>query len=92
MKNLKPLFIALSLITAYFSNVQAAAPQTIIQQKQVAGFYQHQMGNVQITALLDGTNFMSPDMFKDISKQLAAPLSTKTSELPVLTKKALIEV
>ena len=41
----------------------------IEQQKQVAGFYQHQVGDVQITALLDGTNFMSPSLFKDIPQQ-----------------------
>lgn len=41
----------------------------IEQQKQVAGYYQHQVGDVQITALLDGTNFMSPNLFKDISQQ-----------------------
>lgn len=39
----------------------------IPQQQQVAGFYQHQLGNTQITALLDGTNFMLPALFKDIS-------------------------
>jgi hypothetical protein len=38
----------------------------IEQQKQVEGFYQHQVDHVQITALLDGTNFMSPNLFKDI--------------------------
>ncbi|WP_368571304.1 MBL fold metallo-hydrolase [Acinetobacter haemolyticus] len=41
----------------------------IEQQKQVAGYYQYQAGDVQITALLDGTNFMSPSLFKDISPQ-----------------------
>ncbi|WP_151980026.1 MBL fold metallo-hydrolase [Acinetobacter guerrae] len=41
----------------------------IEQQKQVAGFYQYQAGNVQITALLDGTNFMSPTLFKDIPQK-----------------------
>ena len=40
----------------------------IEQQAQVAGFYQHQLGNTQITALLDGTNFMSPTLFKNISQ------------------------
>ncbi|WP_010115154.1 MBL fold metallo-hydrolase [Acinetobacter sp. P8-3-8] len=37
----------------------------IEQQKQVAGFYQHQVGNTQITALLDGTNFISPTLFQN---------------------------
>ncbi|RLZ07913.1 MBL fold metallo-hydrolase [Acinetobacter sp. 2JN-4] len=53
-----------------FSAFAASSPQTPIQQqKQVSGFYQHQVGDVQITALLDGTNFMSPSLFKDISPQ-----------------------
>ena len=47
------------------SQAQAAEP-TIQPQKQVAGYYQHQLGNVQITALLDGTNYLSPALFKDI--------------------------
>ena len=41
----------------------------IEQQKQVSGYYQYQAGDVQITALLDGTNFMSPSLFKDIPQQ-----------------------
>jgi len=41
----------------------------IEQQEQVAGYYQYQAGDVQITALLDGTNFMSPSLFKDITQQ-----------------------
>ena len=60
--------IALSTLPL-MTNAKSVTQPAIAQQKQVAGFYQHQMGNVQITALLDGTNFMSPDMFKDISKQ-----------------------
>lgn len=53
-----------------FSAFAASPPQTPIQQqKQVSGFYQYQAGDVQITALLDGTNFMSPSLFKDISPQ-----------------------
>jgi hypothetical protein len=38
----------------------------IEQQKQVAGYYQHQAVDVQIIALPDGTNFMSRTLFKDI--------------------------
>lgn len=50
-----------------FSTFAAKPPQTttIQAQKQVAGYYQYQAGDVQITALLDGTNFMSPSLFKD---------------------------
>ncbi|NNH38451.1 MBL fold metallo-hydrolase [Acinetobacter sp. ANC 4280] len=45
---------------------QAVETKSIPHQKQVAGFYQHQLGNVQITALLDGTNYLSPALFKGI--------------------------
>ncbi|MBJ9955194.1 MULTISPECIES: MBL fold metallo-hydrolase [unclassified Acinetobacter] len=48
------------------ADVQKTLP-IIEQQQQVSGFYQHQVGNIQITALLDGTNFMSPTLFKGIS-------------------------
>ena len=47
---------------------QAAETKSIPHQKQVAGFYQYQFGNDQITALLDGTNYLSPALFKDIPK------------------------
>lgn len=67
MKTLKPLFIALTLSTTTI-NTQAAE-SAVPQQKQVAGYYQYQAGDVQITALLDGTNFMSPSLFKDIPQQ-----------------------
>lgn len=64
MNTLKPLFLALTLCTpAIFTQ---AAESTISLQKQVAGYYQYQAGDEQITALLDGTNFMSPSLFKDI--------------------------
>jgi glyoxylase-like metal-dependent hydrolase (beta-lactamase superfamily II) len=65
MKNLKPLLLALTLGTATITTTHAAEP-TIQPQKQVAGYYQHQLGNVQITALLDGTNYLSPTLFKGI--------------------------
>ncbi|KOR16655.1 hydrolase [Acinetobacter sp. C15] len=51
------------------STLQAASLSMPTPQKQVAGYYQYQAGNVQITALLDGTNFMSPTLFKDIPQQ-----------------------
>lgn len=45
-------------------------PLTSIQtQKQVAGYYQYQAGDVQITALLDGTNFMSPKLFQNLPEK-----------------------
>ena len=46
---------------------QAAEPATVASQKQVAGYYHHQIGNTQITALLDGTNYLNPSMFKGLS-------------------------
>lgn len=67
MESLKFLFLMLTLSTIAITT-QATEP-TISQQKQVAGYYQYQSGDVQITALLDGTNFMSPTLFKDISQQ-----------------------
>ena len=60
MKTLKPLCLTLFLSTTAITT-QAAVPQ----QKQVSGYYQYQAGNVQITALLDGTNFMSPKLFQN---------------------------
>lgn len=66
MKIFKFAVIALSLSSISFVPAHANVNQTISQQPQVAGFYQHQVGNTQITALLDGTNFMSPTLFKDI--------------------------
>jgi glyoxylase-like metal-dependent hydrolase (beta-lactamase superfamily II) len=68
MTNLKPLLLTLTLGTATITT-QAAEPTTIQQQKQVSGYYQYQSGHAQITALLDGTNFMSPTLFKGLSEQ-----------------------
>jgi chaperone required for assembly of F1-ATPase len=50
--------IALALLSSYFP---------LLSHKNK--YYQYQAGDVQITALLDGTNFMSPNLFKDISQQ-----------------------
>lgn len=68
------ILISALISTSFLSLTTFAAtpppPQTSIQaQKQVAGYYQYQAGDVQITALLDGNNFMSPNLFKDISQQ-----------------------
>lgn len=65
MKTLPPLFLALALSTVAL-NSQAAEP-TITAPKQVAGYYHHQIGNTQITALLDGTNYLNPALFKGLS-------------------------
>ena len=66
MKTLNPLFLALALNTTAFT-VQAIEPTTITAPKQVAGYYHHQIGNTQITALLDGTLYINPSKFKDIN-------------------------
>jgi glyoxylase-like metal-dependent hydrolase (beta-lactamase superfamily II) len=66
MKTFNPLFLALALSTLAL-NSQAAEPTTIPTQKQVAGYYHHQIGNTQITALLDGTNYLNPALFKGVS-------------------------
>ena len=57
----------LSLSVLGISVSQAAEPATIASPKQVAGYYHHQIGNTQITALLDGTNYLNPSMFKGLS-------------------------
>ena len=66
------LLLSVSFLSSFplLSHAETSKILPIIeQQKQVAGYYQHQVGDVQITALLDGTNFMSPSLFKDISPQ-----------------------
>lgn len=70
MKKLKlALSTTLLCVTPLITHAEITKTLPIIeQQAQVAGFYQHQVGNTQITALLDGTNFMSPTLFKDISQ------------------------
>ena len=70
---MKKSILAITVSIALFSSLSTVAETTKIlpiieQQAQVAGFYQHQVGNTQITALLDGTNFISPTLFKDISQ------------------------
>lgn len=55
--------------TLLVSHSHAAEPTTIQPQKQVAGYYHHQIGNTQITALLDGTNYLNPSMFKGLSDE-----------------------
>lgn len=70
---MKKSILAVTTSIVLFSSLSTFAlppPAQIPQQKQVAGFYQHLAGNTQITALLDGTNYMSPTLFlfKDISQ------------------------
>jgi len=67
---MKPTALTLSISLLCFIPIITHAENTksqtaIEQQPQVAGFYQHQVGNTQITALLDGTNFISPTLFQN---------------------------
>ncbi|MEG0482314.1 MAG: MBL fold metallo-hydrolase [Acinetobacter sp.] len=65
-KNLLTLSISLLCFAPIIAQAENTTSQTAIdQQPQVAGFYQHKVGNTQITALLDGTNFMSPTLFQN---------------------------
>lgn len=64
--------LSASLLSSFPLLIHAETTKTSLitqQQKQVAGYYQYQSGDVQITALLDGTNFMSPTLFKDIPQK-----------------------
>ncbi|HRN44053.1 MAG TPA: MBL fold metallo-hydrolase [Flavobacterium sp.] len=65
MKTLPTLLLTLSLSTTALTT--QATELTIPTQKQVAGYYHHQIGNTQITALLDGTNYLNPSLFKGLS-------------------------
>ena len=53
-----------TLLLNQFSH--ALEPVSIPQQKQVAGYYNYQFGNTQITALLDGTNYLNKALFKGL--------------------------
>ncbi len=79
---MKKSILAITVSIALFSSFATVAETTktlpiIEQHAQVAGYYQHQVGNTQITALLDGTNFMSPTLFKDISQDQAHEILKK---------------
>ncbi len=67
-KSLVALLLASSTLLINM-NSYAAEPAPISKQKQVAGYYHQQLGNTQITALLDGTNYLNPSMFKGLSEQ-----------------------
>lgn len=65
-KTVLTLSISLLCFVPIITQAENTKSQTTIdQQPQVAGFYQHQVGNTQITALLDGTNFISPTLFQN---------------------------
>lgn len=68
---MKKLLASALLCSSFISLSSFATSPTspIEQQKQVAGYYQYQSGQTQITALLDGTNYISPSLFKGLSEQ-----------------------
>lgn len=71
---MKKSFVYLSTAIFLLSTFATAtetktSPAEIKQQKQVAGFYQYEFTPYQITALLDGTNFISPSLFKNVSQE-----------------------
>lgn len=66
-KYIAATFICASVIS--HTAFATSPPAPIQQQKQIAGYYQYQTGDVQITALLDGTNFMSPTLFKNLPEK-----------------------
>ncbi len=51
---------------AGISQTHAQTISSVPQQKQVPGYYQYSLGDYQITALLDGTNYLSKALFKNI--------------------------
>lgn len=69
MKKASLTFLAtLALSTFSFAESQPASSVSEVH-KQVAGFYHHQIGNTQITALLDGTNYLNPSIFKGLGEE-----------------------
>lgn len=68
---MKKLLTSALLCSSFISlsTFATSPPAPIEQQKQVAGYYQYQSGQTQITTLLDGTNFISPSLFKGLSEQ-----------------------
>lgn len=66
-KILTSLLFSTSFISLPAFATSPTAP--IQQQQQVAGYYQYQAGHAQITALLDGTNFISPSLFKNLPEK-----------------------
>lgn len=68
MKNLKPILLTLSLLTT--SLAQAILPADAPPNKpQISGYYHYDFNGKQITALLDGTNYLSPSLFNGLSEQ-----------------------
>lgn len=70
---LKKLISHVLLTTLSVScSLSSAYSQTTLlplkDQKQVAGYYQYQFGSYQITALLDGTNYLNRSLFKGVTE------------------------
>ncbi|MFZ5393122.1 MBL fold metallo-hydrolase [Acinetobacter seifertii] len=61
---MKKLFVALGLVMGGL-HVSYAEPASA---QQVPGYYKHQFGNYRITSLLDGTIYLDPKLFKNLSQ------------------------
>ncbi|MER8283994.1 MBL fold metallo-hydrolase [Acinetobacter baumannii] len=70
---MKKLFVALVLImgSLHISYAEPASAQ------QVPGYYHHQFGNYRITSLLDGTIYLDPKLFKNLSPAEKTKILTK---------------
>ncbi|MGU3114776.1 MBL fold metallo-hydrolase [Acinetobacter baumannii] len=70
---MKKLFVALGLImgSLHISYAEPASAQ------QVPGYYHHQFGNYRITSLLDGTIYLDPKLFKNLSPAEKTKILTK---------------
>ncbi|WP_462176281.1 MBL fold metallo-hydrolase [Acinetobacter baumannii] len=70
---MKKVFVALGLImgSLHISYAEPASAQ------QVPGYYHHQFGNYRITSLLDGTIYLDPKLFKNLSPAEKTKILTK---------------
>ena len=68
MTHFKSICFALGILIAPLSQAVTLA-ETAAAKPQVAGYYQYDFGDKQITALLDGTNYLAPSLFKGLSEQ-----------------------
>lgn len=66
MKNIKHILLTLSLFSAPLT--QAVIPVSSPEAKpQVAGYYHYDFNGKQITALLDGANYLKPELFQGLT-------------------------
>ncbi|ONN48339.1 hydrolase [Acinetobacter genomosp. 33YU] len=70
---MKKLFVALGLVMGGL-HVSYAEPASA---QQVPGYYKHQFGNYRITSLLDGTIYLDPKLFKNLSQAEKIKILTK---------------